>query len=284
MELNELNLGQLMKINAYLNAGVDMQVKRILISEVMSGQSKDELLDPEGDQDVTNEQVNAWCVEHHDALFDIHEPEDGGAKQYTLKLNLTRCPYPALELEQELVPTWNKTLYACADGWSNMTIYELSYVWAAMDAFQETGNAAQLHRALAIVYRPSRVQTDAELAAGWNGDRRRSLYKEESSIEVRAKAFAGVHYQALSLLWLWLTSCRAQIVARYPVIFEGKKVQPNVDEPDFGWAGLMLAVADGPVNLEVVANHRYSTIFLHLAKLEADRLEAQRKRAQRVRQ
>lgn len=281
--LNDLSLEQLLKFNTLHNlAGVTASAKRILIAEAVSGLHRDEVTAAEDDEDVRLDLLERFCAEYHDPFFEVTETPEGD-KHYSLRLTLTKCPYPEVEFENApkhfLLNQQN--VYACADGWSNMTIYEMSYVWRGLELFYETGEETHLHQVLAVIYRPSRRETEEELISDWRGDRRRGLYGEESSIRLRVPYWAKVHPMILQLLALWLVSCRAQIVDQFPVIFASDQVKPDPDAPDFGWAGLMLAVADGPANLEAIANHKWSTIFLHLAKLEHDRLEANTKKAHR---
>lgn len=293
---NELTLQQQIVVNWAMTQPMEIHHRRVAIANAIDAKRIEAIMQ-EKDRDIATDELQRACAELADPFFTIGEDEEGN-KTYTPVLGLTKCPWPELvftrDVETRFIasnrkrksltpPTAAKrSLYACADEFANMTVYELSHVWSYLDAFGKSGNERHLAAAIAVIYRVSRRETEEELESDWQGDRRRGFYKEESLVDKRIPLILTLPPQTLSLLYTWMVSCRQVIIDEFEVLFKAESetaIDPN--KPDFGWAGLLLQVADGVVDLERVANHGWRTVFTYLAKLEHERREMELKQAMR---
>lgn len=268
---NDLNLKQLLKCYWAISIEcVTIHDRRLVIAQEVSGIPLSTFTNIE-DSDERGEALLKWLAEYADPLFIISEDENGN-KSYEPRLGLTKCPYPTLARKKKRKQVHN--LYAAPDGLERVTIYELGYIFTFLEAFTSSGQAPHLNSLLATVYRPSRPLTQEEVAAYWYGDRRRSLYKEETAIKTRAEQFATVADPVKMLMYFWLLSCRDSIIREFPIIFSTGDGDDEKPAKDYGWAGLLLSIADGVKDLEEVANHSWRTVFIYLAKMEDERRAA----------
>jgi hypothetical protein len=214
----------------------------------------------------------AFCFERVEEEEDQDEADEG-SHHYRLRLDLTRCPYRRLE-DGEV------TLYAPADGLRNLTIFELGHLFTALDAYARDRQARDLHRALAIVYRPGKPASAAGPGRDYGGDRRQPLYGAEHLIDARARRWRRVPHLVQQVLWFWLVSCQQQIV-HHPalsVLFAPDTSGGDRSDP-FGWAGTLLHLAgENLAHLPGVATQSYQIALLQLAREKQQALELEARR------
>lgn len=192
--------------------------------------------------------------------------EEEGVATYRLSLTLTRCPYPQLKMPNGT--NW----YAPADGLANISMYEFSHVFTAMDAYTESKDAADLDKLLAIIYRPAKPPTRENLDSDFGGDRRQPLYGHDSLVRQRLRYWKRAPQLVKQLLWFWLSSCRQSIVTHPALAMLFERTEGGSPDP-FGWTGTMLHLSsDSVVNLPGVATQNYQPALLQLAR---EKLQAQ---------
>lgn len=191
--------------------------------------------------------------QHLSDLFTITETEDG--HEYALRYNLTKCPYDRIGGKGAKFP-W---LYAPDDGLDNITLYELAYTFTLYENYLKTGNEEYAYQLLGTLYRTSRPYTKDEDETAWKGDRRQHLRNAEKKIDERAKLFKTISKNAIRLIMFWFASCRESIVSQYPEVF-----QRSEGGSDSNWGEVLLAIANGPANLDIVADQPYNNALTWL--------------------
>lgn len=200
------------------------------------------------------------------------EPVDDD--KYQLSLNRYKCPYPELEYGELF-------FYSPADSLNNITLYELGMSFRSFEAFAQNGKEEDLHRLLAILYRPGKPDTPANVQSDYEGDRRLPLYKHETTIDRRMKTMAMMPVLVSQVIVFWFASCRQKIISSFPNIFEAPEGEKGGN--DYSWAGVILNLADGIVNEEKVSNTNYGTALVYLSMLE-DRRKKQELEARLAKQ
>lgn len=257
---NDLTNEQAMKVHAALTfPHKDVLEVRYNVAHIVSGQH----FMPFSEDTIATD-LERWLERWTSPFFTANMDEDGNTA-YAPKLGFTRNPYPVIEATDE-----QYSAYGPSDGLTNISIYELGFIWQLIDVFVKSGDEEDLHKILAVAWRPSRKETEEELASGWHGDRRRPLLKEESTISERAIKMRTVPPLAKQLMYLYLLSCREQIIANYPILFDNSPEEGEKGK-DYGWAGLLLTVADGVKDLDLVSSQSWQNVFIYLAKMEDDR-------------
>lgn len=282
---NDCDLKQLFVLYAVCMGRDNVNVKRIRIVTFLLGLSAADLTameqactDDYGEEDgefVYLEQIEMLCRSVADPFFHIEEKPDG-SRVYSIALTRTRCPYPHIEYADK--KHRKQRLYAASDGLRNADIYELAQVFTLCEAIMRGHNDALLHRLLATVWRMPKDRSPENLKSGYRGDIRRPLQYEEGMADRRAKHFEQVPDDIKQVMLFWLLSCRASIVADWPVIFTAEKKAPQEGEKEYGWAGLLLQLANGP-NVDAISATRWETVFVYLAMLEDQRQMRELERA-----
>ena len=175
------------------------------------------------------------------------DDETGNSKPATVhRLNhtLTKNPYPELQIGKE---TW----FAPADALENLTLYELATAFTFYEEYiREAGPANNL---LALLYRPSKPDTEHNRNSNYEGDRRLPYLKHETTLPARAEKMAILPPITKGLLLFWFSSCRLQIIESYPTVFKKPKEGTKTDSSG-GWGETLLAIAEHPRHLEAVGN------------------------------
>ncbi len=233
-------------------------------------------------------QVLHFCI---GGLFDVVEDEQGNTS-YATKLNRTRNVWPVLATPpptSRLIGTGSPLkgrggrppkvvhLYAPADKLENLTIYELGAAFSLFEAFLQTNKEEYAFELLGTIYRPSRGQTKEERELGWkNNDRRMPYRNYEAQAKARAKWFKTLPNLTMRAILFWFAGCRQSIVEAYPKVFkksgDGGKAGAN-----YGWGGVLLSIAGGPVGLEAVADQHYSNALTYLSMKEDEAVEMERR-------
>ena len=212
-------------------------------------------------------------------LFSIQTEEETKKTSYEPKLNLTKNPWSHFTNTEKKgkadKTTW---LYAPADGLSNITLYELAFTFTLFENYLSTQDDALANRLIAALYRPSRPETKAERESEWFGDRRIPLRKYEKTLDKRAEQVASLPMLTRRVILFWFASCRQAIIDRHPKVF----YRADGERSQYGWGGVMLAMADGPVGLEAIADQPYSNglTWLSMKEDERRRMEAAAKKRQ----
>jgi len=214
-------------------------------------------------------------------LFAIELDEDGGTT-YAARLNRTRnvwpvlgAPVPAQGKKKKAQPT--QMLYAPADKLANVTIYELGAAFALFEAYLSTNKEEYAYELLGTIYRPSRGQTKEERELGWKNDDRRVPFRNyEGQAKERAKLFKTLPWLTVRAILFWFAGCRQSIVEAYPKVFK-KGGEGGNQGHSYGWGGVLLSIAGGPVGLEAVADQHYSNALTFLSMKDDEVVEMERR-------
>ena len=266
MTWNDLSTKEALQVLTFLSleqegAKIPFETRLFWIADYLSKGKLSREIKLQDDDDIKAEILKEGVEEYAHPFFDIEMvPENPDPKiislkkpKFTYKLSLTKCPYPTLEWQSNKVLGGGrgkrkiKKYYAAADGLTNVSIHELSWIFNLLEAFGKNGEEQVLSNLLAVVYRPGKKSSPEGKASGYNGDRRRVLVGEESTIAERSRLMDGLAKEVRNLLWFWLVSCREAIIAEYPIIFDTDAVEKEVGEKDYGWGGLLLTLSDGIV-------------------------------------
>lgn len=189
------------------------------------------------------------------------EDDEDAAKQYRLRLDLTRCPYP------KITQTKGVHYFGPRNGLENVSIYELASIFTALSAYDKSKDRADLRTLMATVYRPRKLRSVSSLSNGTGGDVRQALYMHDGLVEKRAKEWRKVHELVQSLLHFWLQCCRYQIVTHpdLAVLFE-RSEGGGQEDPD-GWAGTLLHLAGNSiVNIDKTSTTAWPVALRQLAR------------------
>lgn len=234
--------------------------------------------DPEHGQLIFLQELRIVLHTALSGLFDIEEDADTGATTYAARLNLTKNPYPSLshtpKTKLKAVKPKTTWYYAPADGLANISLYEMAYTFTLFENYLKTDDETYAHNLIAALYRPSRPETQADRDSGWFGDRRQPLRKHESKVDERAELVKTMPALVRRLILFWFASCRQQIVERYPKVFQR---EAHADGGvGYGWGGVLLALAGGPVGLEAIADQHHGNGLTWLSMKEDERREQER--------
>lgn len=202
-------------------------------------------------------------------LFEKMETEEGQPEQYAISLTLTKCPYPYIEFKTRTGKARSRRKvrwYAPADGLHNLSLYELGHAFTKIEAYLRTKNEKYINELLAMIYRPSKPKTDYNLASNYEGDRRQPYRKHETTVANRQSRIEKMPQAVKQLLVFWFASCRQQIVKRYPTIFT--RGGENTTGNNYGYAALLLNLADGIVHLDTVSDQNFHNAFTFLSYKE----------------
>lgn len=188
--------------------------------------------------------------------------------QYQLLPNLTRSPWP------EIMGANKTTWFAPAIGWDNLSIYELAAVFTHQENYHRDNSEQDLHTMLAILYRPGKPATLENKSMAYAGDRRLPYRNYEGTVPSRAKHWATMHPTVLHILAFWALSCREAIIKMYPRVFKVPGEEPQRERVnDYSWGGVILSLAGGVANIDIVADQNFHNCFTYLSMLEDERLE-----------
>lgn len=195
-----------------------------------------------------------------------------GVEQFGISATLTKCPYPMVILQRKRKDKEAKDekLWAASDGLANMTFAEMADVFTCFERYSSTGDEAHIHRALAVVFRPSKPNDAANRARAFDGDRRVALEEADAVIEQRMKLWRDVPPPIKRLLWFWLVSCREQIIVQNPSVFKSGNADALMQRlAVYSWAGVAIELSKGDVLArKAIEGSNYRDIFITLSYLE----------------
>lgn len=273
---NELSRKQQLTINDTLMAinGATFVQKRIALMQFLTGMDDQLIINWRNeyeDFDLFGEDLKELVEYFTDFLFEKKQNTEG-VEQFGISPTLTKCPYPQVILAKKRKGKEHKPvkLWAAADGLTNMTFAEMAEVFTCFDRYTTTGDEAHILRALAVVYRPSKVNDAANRAKAFDGDRRTPLEEAEEVIEARAKLWRNVAEPVKRLLWFWIVSCREQIIRQNPQVFKSGKSDALMQRlAVYSWAGVAIELSKGDVMArKAIEVSNYRDIFITLSYLE----------------
>lgn len=218
-------------------------------------------------------------------LFDVVTDAESGATGYAVKFNRTKNPWPALTTSPPAPPSKGgrkrahkapKWYYGPKDGLANLTLYELGMTFGVYEEYLETRDEAKANELIAVLYRPSRPETQEERDSAWHGDRRQPYRRYEDKATERMKMVATLPALTRRFLIFWFAGCREAIVRDYPKVFKKGK---DAGGPNYGWGGLLLGLAETGTfgALGETADQHYSNALTYLSMKEDERVEMERK-------
>jgi len=231
--------------------------------------------DPENGETMWHHEVRTVVHAAIGGLFEITEQEDGSTT-YAVKYTRLQNPWPELVDKKEdkrgklLKRTW---YFAPGNELGNMTMYEFSTVMSLFDAYMESGNDAICNRLIAVMYRPKKPETRENRGSNYNGDKRMPLRGYESTIDARVKMVETIPLLVRRVMMFWFASCRLKIVQSYPKVFKQSK---GNEGPNYGWGGVLLNIAGGPVNVNEVGDQNFHTSLVWLSMKEDEAREMER--------
>ena len=200
--------------------------------------------------------------------------ENAETKQ-KINLALTQCPYPYLSSPGIEKGKRKVRLFGPKDSLENISFYEMGFLFQTAENYILSKDPQLLDKLIAIMYRPHKPKTRWNIRRGYEGDFRLPLLKHEATIEKRQKLVATLPPQVKTLLFFFFLSCREKIVNQFQNLFQ----QPDGEKSgnDYGYAGILLRLGNGPVNMDKVAAQNHFSVLVHLSMLEDDRKRAERK-------
>lgn len=206
-------------------------------------------------------------------LFDVRT-DDHAVTTYSVRLNRLKCPWPVFSHTPTLPKGSRKTAkttryYAPDDGLENITLYELAYTFSTFEAYLQTQEEQHAYDLIGMLYRPSRPQTQADRDSEWFGDRRMPLRRYEKKIAERAALAKTLPPLTRRLILFWFASCRQDIINQHPKVFRHDGEVTN----NYGWGGVLLAMAGGPAGLDAIADQNYGNGLTWLSIKEDERRE-----------
>lgn len=209
-------------------------------------------------------------------LFEPADPieaeEEGHPLRYQLKLGLTNNPFPVFAFVKK---NGKKKYYnGPANGLENISIYEMGMAFTVFENFMESFDEDLAHELIAIMWRPSKPQTRENKQKAYEGDRRQPLLHYEATIANRKDRMATLPTNVKQLILFWFASCRQQIIAQYPDVFTSGDAKRRKGR-DFGWGGLLMALAGGLQNLDAISRQPHDNALTYLSYLEDQRQQAE---------
>ena len=161
------------------------------------------------------------------------------------KVDLTINLIPVLsELYWHIWRYNTKHLLGPDDGLKNLRFAE----WILADTFFCDYSLSQyddayrdelLNKLVAVLYRPRGKGDDYTPGKPtYRGDQREKF--NDANIDIRAKQVARVPKYIRQAIYLWFASCRQQIIAQYPKVFDADEEDKNKNSllSGFGWFGI----------------------------------------------
>jgi hypothetical protein len=206
-----------------------------------------------------------------DFLFEQKQTADE-REQFGIAATLTKCPYPSVILAKKRKGKDPKPikLWAASDGLENISFAEMAEVFTCFDRYTAGGNEAHIHRAFAVVFRPSKPNDAANKQRAFDGDQRTGLEEADEVIAQRAKLWQDVQPPIKRLLWFWLVSCREQIIRKNPQVFKSGNADALMRRlAVYSWAGVAIELSKGDVLArKAIEVSNYRDIFITLSYLE----------------
>lgn len=251
----------------------DFFTKKLLLIEALSGVSVDDWATLEMEQIAgfgieEGQKLHAECLSAALACVEFLF-EKTGENTYAISPTLTKCPYPKLYAQN------HKTLYAPADALDNISFYEMTQIFDLQNQII-AGDLIAIDELLALVYRPSKAVTGKAKKMNFEGDRREPLLNNEDTIRARRMKLMQIETTPKMLIHFWLSCCMHTIMTTYSGIFAAATENKKATN-DYGWAGIMLKLSGGVVDLDAVANTHFSNVLLQLQIWEDERREADNK-------
>lgn len=187
---------------------------------------------------------------------------------YSTKLNLTKCPYPIIDMGA-------LQLLAPDDTLKNATFGEVIQLLTYWQRFNKKGDYTLINKSLATIYRQAKAPTKENIRANYDGDRREKY--NPFAITIRENFFILTDAMVKRLLWFWLTCCLQEIIRLNESIFNPQESKHQYSDyykkqlAQFGYAGLVMAFSkeegiprDKLIDMnyrEVFANLKYNEIL-----------------------
>lgn len=151
-----------------------------------------------------------------DFLFD--ESENG----LTIAPNLTNNPLPWLKLmdNKGMIQKYYAAYSTDEDPLSNITLNEMSQMFALYENWRSNNNINALDQLIAILYRKPKPKTAENLKRNYDGDIREPLETYQSGINRRAELLGNFLTPVQKkVIAFHIVSCRAKIADLYPNLF-----------------------------------------------------------------
>jgi hypothetical protein len=216
---------------------------------------------------------------HFTGLLEAVESEEGDATLYQVKLGLTKCPYRIIR-QKEVGLEW----HGPDDGLENLNIYELGQVFTLIENYLETRDTAQVDTLIATMWRPAKPGTQSNIDSDYEGDIRLPYNRHERTVERRAAYMRQLPELAKQLILFWVASCRQEIIAAYPNLFQKPEGEPEGERVgnDYGWGGIIMSLADNVTQIDQIAEKPWPNVFIYLSFLD-DRRKTEEMRARSAR-
>ena len=225
-----------------------------------------------------------------DFLFDIREQEVEGEEDpaliYSVKLGLTKNPYPSIpgrstsrlrkrhgKKSNKKNPVNTTLYYGPADELDNLTFYELGVAFTWFEEYLRIQNIDLAIRLIAMLWRPAKPETEDNIMSDYQGDIRRPYANHETTVARRIPIIKALPTGMVQLMLFYFASARQHIIDMHPDIFKAPADENADDASKTDYGRLMLEMAGGVVNLDAVANQNYANVFADMSRLEQARQE-----------
>ena len=192
-------------------------------------------------------------------------------EEQELQINLTRTIPPMDKLEDE-----DAIYHAPPPNWTSIAFYEFSTIMSSIERYLNTNEANDLHQLIATLYRPAKPATSENISNDYQGDIRLPYLDHESTVARRAERIAQLPEPIKQLIWFYALSSRHAIVQQFTKVFKSESQKEGADyTSQYGYAAIMMELAEGVKHLNQVASTKTGTVLTYLS-YSADKSDEQK--------
>lgn len=154
--------------------------------------------------------------------------------------------------------------YGPSDAMTNCTFGEFTLASSVLDEYHKSGSEYHLDQLVAILYRPKKIFWLIRKYFTDHQDPRQRF--RNRSLMQRAGNIVMVDHCVKYSVFLFFTGVLNSLPGLYPYVYQQKD---EADNPDNGWASLIISLADGKTDdksLETVMNSNLYNVFIGLNK------------------
>lgn len=189
--------------------------------------------------------------------------------QYQLRLGLTKCPYPKLEVITKKGKI--KTFYAPVNSLSSISLLELGITFDLFEKYiqaLEVNNYIQANsfmlRLLAVLFREKKSKIKGQIHSVFHDDPRKPFSNKDRLIEKRMSKIRVLPESTKQMILFWFASCRQLIINRYQNLFIPSDETNNIYGHFFEWGKMLIRLTEKSNEFYYPKDHNAIDVLAHI--------------------